>query len=94
MFNSSLVDSERQKMTASSKKDTTRRSLFNLWIPTKVVVSGKPDTSPTDSGTTESPASEPIIPRAGRDRLRVRLTRSGSKILLLLGLRGSSKSEW
>ncbi|KAJ5411218.1 uncharacterized protein N7487_005577 [Penicillium crustosum] len=79
-------------MTASSKKDTTR-SLFNLWIPTKVVVSGKPDTSPTDSGTTESPASEPIIPRAGKDRLRVRLTRSGSKILLLLGLRGSSKSN-
>lgn len=78
-------------MTASSKKDTTRRSLFNLWIPTKVVVSEKQDTSPTDSGTTESPASEPIIPK---DRLRVRLTRSGSKILLFLGLRGSSKSEW
>lgn len=80
-------------MTTSSKKDT-RRSLFNLWIPTKVVVSGKPDASPTDSGTIESPASEPIIPRVGKDRLRVRLTRSGSKILLLLGLRGSSKSEW
>ncbi|KAJ5959704.1 AGC-kinase C-terminal [Penicillium vulpinum] len=80
-------------MTTSSKKDTTRRSLFNLWIPTKVIVSGKPDTSPTDSGTTESPASEPIIPEAGKDRLRVRLTRSGSKILLLLGLRGSSKSN-
>ncbi|KAJ5399652.1 hypothetical protein N7465_010141 [Penicillium sp. CMV-2018d] len=79
-------------MTTSSKKDT-RRSLFNLWIPTKVVVSGKPDASPTDSGTTESPASEPIIPRVGKDRLRVRLTRSGSKILLLLGLRGSSKSN-
>lgn len=77
-------------MAASSKKDTTRRSLFNLWIPTKVVVSG---TSPTGSGATESPASEPIIRRAGKDRLRVRLTRSGSKILLLLGLRGSSKSE-
>ncbi|KXG48339.1 uncharacterized protein PGRI_022090 [Penicillium griseofulvum] len=80
-------------MTASSRKDTTRRSLFNLWIPTKVVVSGKANTSPTDSGTTESPASEPIIPGAGKDRLRVRLTRSGSKILLLLGLRGSSKSN-
>ncbi|KAJ5616753.1 hypothetical protein N7537_001867 [Penicillium hordei] len=79
-------------MTASSKKDT-RRSLFNLWIPTKVVVSEKPDTSPTDSGTIESPASEPISPRAGKDRLRVRLTRSGSKILLLLGLQGSSKSN-
>ncbi|QQK40655.1 Protein kinase, putative [Penicillium digitatum] len=77
-------------MAASSKKDTTRRSLFNLWIPTKVVVSG---TSPTGSGATESPASEPIIRRAGKDRLRVRLTRSGSKILLLLGLRGSSKSN-
>ncbi|KAJ5383952.1 hypothetical protein N7517_001863 [Penicillium concentricum] len=79
-------------MTTSSKKDTTRRSLFNLWIPTKDVVSGKSNTSPTDSGTTESPASEPIIP-GGKDRLRVRLTRSGSKILLLLGLRGSSKSN-
>ncbi|EKV06331.1 Protein kinase, putative [Penicillium digitatum PHI26] len=54
-------------MAASSKKDTTRRSLFNLWIPTKVVVSG---TSPTGSGATESPASEPIIRRAGKDRLR------------------------
>ncbi|KAJ5189204.1 hypothetical protein N7472_008218 [Penicillium cf. griseofulvum] len=80
-------------MTASSRKVTTRRSLFNLWIPTKVVVSGKANTSPTDSGTAESPASEPIIPGAGKDRLRVRLTRSGSKILLLLGLRGSSKSN-
>ncbi|KGO74797.1 AGC-kinase, C-terminal [Penicillium italicum] len=80
-------------MTASSKKDTTRRSLFNLWIPTKVVISGKPDTSPTESGATESPASEPIIPRVGRDRLKARLTRSGSKILLLLGLRGSSRSN-
>lgn len=80
-------------MTASSEKDPTRRSLFNLLIPTKVVVSGKPDTSPTDSAATESPVSEPIIPRGGKDRLRARLTRSGSKILLLLGLRGSSQSE-
>jgi hypothetical protein len=77
----------------SSKKDANRRSLFNLLIPTKIVVSGKPDPSPTDSGATESPASEPIIP-VRKDRLRARLTRSGSKILLLLGLRGSSKSEW
>ncbi|KAJ5773367.1 hypothetical protein N7457_008263 [Penicillium paradoxum] len=76
-----------------SKKDTTRRSLFNLWIPTKVVVSGKLDTSPTDSGASESPASEPAIPGTGKDRLRTRLTRSGSKILLLLGLRSSSKSN-
>ena len=81
-------------MTGSSEKDTTRRSLFNLLIPTKVVVSGKPNTSLTDSAATESPALEPIIPRVGKDRLRARLTRSGSKILLLLGLRGSSKSEW
>ncbi|CDM34503.1 hypothetical protein DTO013E5_5006 [Penicillium roqueforti] len=80
-------------MTASSEKDPARRSLFNLLIPTKVVVSGKPDTSPTDSAATESPASEPIIPRGGKDRLRARLTRSGSKILLLLGLRGSSQSN-
>ncbi|OQE47540.1 hypothetical protein PENCOP_c001G08096 [Penicillium coprophilum] len=80
-------------MTTSSKKDANQRSLFNLWIPTKVVVSGKPNTSPTDSTTTESPASEPIIPGAEKHRLRVRLTRSGSKILLLLGLRGSSKSN-
>lgn len=77
----------------SSKKDANRRSLFNLLIPTKIVVSGKPDTSPTDSGATESPASEPIIPLR-KYRLRDRLTRSGSKILLLLGLRGSSKSKW
>ncbi|OQE84944.1 hypothetical protein PENNAL_c0025G03021 [Penicillium nalgiovense] len=76
----------------SSKKDANRRSLFNLLIPTKIVVSGKPDTSPTDSGATESPASEPIIPLR-KYRLRDRLTRSGSKILLLLGLRGSSKSN-
>ncbi|KAJ5237249.1 hypothetical protein N7489_007340 [Penicillium chrysogenum] len=76
----------------SSKKDANRRSLFNLLIPTKIVVSGKPDPSPTDSGATESPASEPIIP-VRKDRLRARLTRSGSKILLLLGLRGSSKSN-
>ncbi|KAJ5129741.1 uncharacterized protein N7515_005780 [Penicillium bovifimosum] len=74
----------------ASKND--RRSLFNLWIPTKVVVSGKPDTSPTDSGTSESPLTEPIIP-VGRDRLKARLTRSGSKILLFLGLRGSSRSN-
>ncbi|KAJ6188295.1 hypothetical protein N7519_003203 [Penicillium mononematosum] len=76
----------------SSKKDANRRSLFNLLIPTKIVFSGKPDPSPTDSGATESPASEPIIP-VRKDRLRARLTRSGSKILLLLGLRGSSKSN-
>lgn len=77
----------------TSTKNTTRRSLFNLWIPTKVVVSGKPDISPTESGTSESPASEPTIPRAGKNRLRARLTRSGSKILFLLGLRNSSKGE-
>ncbi|CAI7657243.1 unnamed protein product [Penicillium glandicola] len=80
-------------MTTSSKKDTTRRSLFNLWIPTKIIVSGQPDISPTDSGASESPASEPIILGARKDRLRARLTRSGSRILLLLGLRGSSKSN-
>ncbi|KAJ5582915.1 hypothetical protein N7535_001535 [Penicillium sp. DV-2018c] len=78
---------------SSSKKDAARRTLFNLWIPTRAVVPGKPDTSPTDSAATESPATEPIIPGGGRDRIRARLTRSGSKILLVLGLRGSSKSN-
>ncbi|KAJ5984156.1 hypothetical protein N7481_006255 [Penicillium waksmanii] len=74
------------------KKLRKRRSVFGLWIPAKVVpFSNRFDTSPTDSAVSDSPASDSIIrPRRSRDRLKVRLTRSGSKILFLFGLGGSS----
>ncbi|KAJ5316667.1 hypothetical protein N7508_001175 [Penicillium antarcticum] len=72
------------------KKDSAQRSLFGLRIPAKVVISAK-GKSPIESGTSESPTSDSIIPE-GKRRFRARLTRSGSKILLLLGLRNSSKS--
>jgi hypothetical protein len=77
----------------TSRRKDTRQSRFNLWVPAKVVVSEKPDSSPAESGTSENPTSDSIIPESGRSRLRLRLTRSGSKILVLLGLRGSSKGE-
>lgn len=76
----------------TSRKTNSRRTRFHLWIPTKAVVPEKPDTSPDAFDASESPASDSSIPEARRGRLRARLTRSGSKILLLLGLRGS-KSE-
>ncbi|KAJ5991357.1 hypothetical protein N7522_011564 [Penicillium canescens] len=72
------------------KKGTAQRSHFGHRFPAKVVVSAK-GASPIESGTPESPTSEPIIPE-GKERFRTRLTRSGSRILFLLGLRTSSKS--
>ncbi|CAI7637583.1 unnamed protein product [Penicillium pancosmium] len=77
------------------KKLRKRRSVFGLWIPATVVpFSNRFDPSPTDSAVSDSPASVSIIrPRRSRDRLKVRLTRSGSKILFLFGLGGSSNSN-
>ncbi|KAJ5755588.1 hypothetical protein N7533_005131 [Penicillium manginii] len=77
------------------KKLRKRRSVFGLWIPAKVVpFSNRFDPSPTGSAVSDSPASDPIIhPRRNRDRLKVRLTQSGSKILFLFGLGGSSNGH-
>ncbi|CAG8131086.1 unnamed protein product [Penicillium olsonii] len=69
----------------------TQRSRFNLWVPTKAV-SENPTGPPAGSGTSGSPTSGSSAPESRRSRIRVRLSRSGSRILLLLGLRGS-KSE-
>ncbi|KAJ5105360.1 hypothetical protein NUU61_002707 [Penicillium alfredii] len=73
-------------------KQRRRRSLFGLWIPAKpVVFSNKVNTSPKNSAASDSPASDPIaIPEESRDRLRVRLNRSRSKVLFLFGLRSFS----
>lgn len=73
----------------TSRKKSSRRARFRLWIPAKAVVSENPDTSPDAFDASESPESDSSIPGSGRGRLRDRLTRSGSKILLLLRLRGS-----
>ncbi|KAJ5155159.1 hypothetical protein N7492_007962 [Penicillium capsulatum] len=77
------------------KKVSNRRSVFGLWIPNKTVINNsKCNPSPADSAVSDSPASEPIVtPWSGRDRLKIRLTRSGSKILLLLGLGNSFNSN-
>lgn len=80
---------------AYPRKVRKRRSVFGLWIPTKVAaVNNKCDPSPPDSAVSDSPASEPIINhRVRKDRFKVRLTRSGSKLLLFLGIGSSSNSE-
>ncbi|KAJ5168882.1 uncharacterized protein N7482_004476 [Penicillium canariense] len=76
------------------KKIPRRRSVFNLWIPNKVTSHrGKQYPSPADSAVSDSPVSPESIGWGSRDRFRVRLTRSGSKFLLLLGLRTSSNSN-
>ncbi|KAJ5217058.1 hypothetical protein N7468_010066 [Penicillium chermesinum] len=77
------------------KQVRKRRSVFGLWIPTKIVtVTNKCDPSPPDSAISDSPASEPIINhRVRKDRFKVRLTRSGSKLLLFLGLGSSSNID-
>ncbi|KAJ5093232.1 hypothetical protein N7456_009093 [Penicillium angulare] len=76
------------------KKLRTRKSVFGLWIPTKTAFSNKCDHSPSDSPISDtSPTSEPIInSEPGKERLKIRLTRSGSKLLLLLGLGSSSNN--
>ncbi|KAJ5349117.1 uncharacterized protein MYU51_011957 [Penicillium brevicompactum] len=76
-------------MTARTE---TRRSRFNLWIPTKVA-SEKQDASPPNSGSSESPTSDSGGSRQRRKRIRVRISRSGSRILSLLGLRGSKANK-
>lgn len=83
--------------TTYRNKSPQRRSVFGLWIPSKtakpVSSSGKID-PPTGSGASDSPVSDPISTSdSGRDRLRTRLTRSGSKILSLLKLGYSSNGE-
>lgn len=71
-------------------KSPQRRSIFGLWIPGKTnkpVVSGGKIDPTTGSGASDSPGSDPISSsETGKDRLRTRLTRSGSKILSLLKL--------
>ncbi|CAG8245890.1 unnamed protein product [Penicillium salamii] len=66
-----------------------RRNHFNLRIQTKVAP--KNDASP-GSGTPESP-TDPSIPVSKRSRIKARFSRSGSRILLLLGLRGSKIAD-
>lgn len=84
-------------MTVSyRKKVRSRRSVFNLWIPNKAAThNNKCGPFPSDSPISDaSPASEPIITtEPGKDRLKIRLTRSGSKLLLLLGLGSSATSK-
>ncbi|KAJ6008339.1 hypothetical protein N7540_012315 [Penicillium herquei] len=83
-------------MTISYRKKIRRRkSVFGLWIPTRAASNNKCDPLSSESPISDaSPTSEPIItPELGKDRLRLRLTRSGSKILLLFGLRSSSNSN-
>ncbi|KAJ5792389.1 uncharacterized protein N7503_008367 [Penicillium pulvis] len=84
-------------MTVSyRKKVRSRRSVFNLWIPNKAAThNNKCGPFPSDSPISDaSPASEPIITtEPGKDRLKIRLTRSGSKLLLLLGLGSSANSN-
>ncbi|KAJ5089807.1 hypothetical protein N7532_008491 [Penicillium argentinense] len=77
------------------RKLRSRRSVFNLWIPSKVVhFSSRFEPSPTDSAVSDSPASDPASsPRGGRRSLKVHLTRSGSKLLFLFGLGGSSSGQ-
>ena len=87
-LNSLLTIHSLINMTARTE---TRRSRFNLWIPTKVA-SEKHPASPPNSGSSESP-SDSGGSRQRRKRIRVRISRSGSRILSLLGLRGS-RSEW
>lgn len=83
-------------MTVSyGKRVRSRRSVFGLWVPNK---QNKPavkiDPYPAESPISDSPASDHNpSSAAGRDRLKIRLTRSGSKILLLFGLGGSSNSK-
>ncbi|KAJ5702080.1 hypothetical protein N7488_009628 [Penicillium malachiteum] len=85
-------------MTISYRKKIRRRkSVFGLWIPTRVTSNNKCGPLSSESPVSDaSPTSEPIITPShepGKDRLRLRLTRSGSKILLLFGLRSSSNSK-
>ncbi|KAJ6010716.1 hypothetical protein N7451_002128 [Penicillium sp. IBT 35674x] len=84
-------------MTVSyRKKVRSRRSVFNLWIPNKAAThNSKCGPFPSNSPISDaSPASEPIITtEPGKDRLKIRLTRSGSKLLLLLGLGSSANSR-
>ncbi|KAJ5643272.1 uncharacterized protein N7484_005779 [Penicillium longicatenatum] len=83
-------------MTVSCRKKVrSRKSVFNLWIPTKAATYNKCGPFASDSPISDaSPTSEPIITTdPGKDRLKIRLTRSGSKLLLLLGLGSSANSN-
>ncbi|KAJ6096575.1 hypothetical protein N7486_007321 [Penicillium sp. IBT 16267x] len=84
-------------MTVSHRKKVrSRKSVFNLWIPTKATTyNNKCGPFSSDSPISDaSPASEPIITtEPSKDRLKIRLTRSGSKLLLLLGLGSSANSN-
>ncbi|KAJ5136735.1 hypothetical protein N7448_005289 [Penicillium atrosanguineum] len=84
-------------MTVScGKRVRSRRSVFGLWVPNKTnKAAGKIDPSPAESTISDSLASDHnASSAASRDRLKIRLTRSGSKILLLFGLGGSSNSKF
>ncbi|KAJ5928521.1 hypothetical protein N7466_007477 [Penicillium verhagenii] len=83
-------------MTVSyRKKVKTRKSVFGLWHQTRAATySNKFSAFPDSPISDTSPASEPIITaEPSKDRLRIRLTRSGSKLLLLLGRLGSSANS-
>ncbi|KAJ6127253.1 hypothetical protein N7523_002865 [Penicillium sp. IBT 18751x] len=83
-------------MTVSyGKRVRSRRSVFGLWVPSKTnKPAGKLDPCPAESTVSDSAASDHNSgSAAGKDRLKIRLTRSGSKILLLFGLGGSSNSH-
>ncbi|KAJ5661861.1 uncharacterized protein N7477_009477 [Penicillium maclennaniae] len=69
-------------MTASyGKRERSRRSVFGLWVPNKTnKPAGKLDPCPAESTVSDSPASDHNPgSTAGKDRLRIRLTRSGSQ---------------
>ena len=95
LYNSFLALDAARHIYAMNIPRTTklrqRRSVFGLWIPTKVVpFDSRLDPSPTDSAISDTPSSDPItIPCGSRDRLKVRFSRSRSKILYLFGLGGT-----
>ncbi|KAJ5923634.1 hypothetical protein N7454_008879 [Penicillium verhagenii] len=83
-------------MTVSyRKKLRSRKSVFGLWHQARAATySNKCSAFPDSPISDTSPASEPIITaEPSKDRLRIRLTRSGSKLLLLLGRLGSSTNS-
>lgn len=86
-------------MTVSyGTKAQQRRSVLSLWVPYRptkpVAFSGETDQSPSDSPGSDSPTSDPSSTSVtGKGFLRTRLTRSGSKLLSLLGLGSPSSGK-
>ncbi|KAI9925156.1 hypothetical protein MW887_006076 [Aspergillus wentii] len=64
---------------------------FSLWTSTKApIVNEDPQSGASDSTVSDGPASDiVIIEQAEKDRIKARLKRSSSRLLSLLGFRGS-----